>query len=244
MPPNALDANQPPYAARGAGRKKMKGFFGGIIATIVAGLIVYIISQQYDQWVKASSQKVDFSFHEKSITLDKPTIEKLLKDSSEPIEHDTSIDLVTVTNLGSDDIADKSFSMPASGIVAYQTTDFPNGNPNNAIVSFKNDVLTVKYKLLPKGQSHKFWLASGAFSTVNLGKFSADASGISVSMDGGNDFSWTPSWFETGVISALAVILGALIGYGILAESLKSRGVDLAEIMKQKPISSSEDKEK
>lgn len=125
----------------------MKAFFAGIMGAVIAGLILFFAQNWWSSQQTNAKQRVQFD-NKAEVVLKKDQVQNLLNKMD---YQDLVIQVVSVSNVGQDDIADRSFSDATDYVWGYDNISSPNGNPKNAILTYDGKVLTVRYRLLPAG---------------------------------------------------------------------------------------------
>lgn len=200
----------------------MKTFLSGTIGAVIAGLILFFAQSWWAGHQSSGKQRIRFE-QQASVTLDKEQLQALLKKMD---YRSMEIQIMSVSNLGADDIADKTFSNANEFIWGYGTISNPNGNPKNASLTYDGKVLTARYGLLPVETEHTFWIASGAPALST--SFSNDTTGVHVVSDYELRDSDPFPWIFFGGIGLLLVgaVIGGAMGQAVAIQELAKRGHD------------------
>jgi hypothetical protein len=209
----------------------MKTVLASVFSAVIAGLILFFAQNWWSDSQSSNKQSIRFD-QIASINLSRSDLKDIFDKSNE--YQDTTLSIYRGKNIGQEDISDRSFSGPISGVIKYGSIIYPNSNPKNADISFDGKVLSVKYKLLPYNSEHTFWVASYAPSSEI--EFSNDAKGahvfgLSDKINEENPFPW--KFFGGIALIAVAFIVGVGTGASWVTGELKKRGVDADAVMKQ-----------
>lgn len=211
----------------------MKTFISGIVGAVVAGLLLFFAQNWWSEGQTSAKQRISFD-KQSDISLTKAELNQLAGKANDYLT--PSVQVFEVSNVGTDDISDRSFSAATSDVMGYAAMTSPNGNPKNATFSYDGKVLTVRYRLLPAGAKHTFWVASSAPSIFP--DFANDSSGVHVVTStekmsaADTPFPW--GWVGAIAISFIMLLIGVALGETEASNQLKKRGFDYKEIIKRR----------
>ncbi|MCW2349808.1 hypothetical protein [Sphingobium sp. B12D2B] len=208
----------------------MKSFIGGVVGAVIAGLILFF-AQQY--WTKQQNSQQSRVLVDKrgELTFSKEELNKLVENfPGYGVIHITNY---SISNTGEADIENKSLSIPNRSVISYEMSNPPNENPNNATISHDDNVLSVSFKILPKGEKTEFWFASS--DSTFLKEFSADSTGLVVTNSEDIRSEVPFPWYIVGMVglSLVFLILGVIGGQAALADELKKRGINVKELLSE-----------
>lgn len=211
----------------------MKPFLASVFGAVLAGLLIFFAQSWW------SDRQTDNNFRLRFDTtanfkLSRKELASLTAKSGD--YQDANLNFVKVTNIGREDLSDKSFSLPSDSVWDYGSIVSPNDNPNNAALKFDGKVLTVKYKLFPKDATHTFWFATGLPMIVT--DFKADSAGTRVystadRIEDENPFPWF--WFAGGAALLIVFIFGMGAGHTSAVQELAKKGHDYAALTSPPP---------
>lgn len=205
-----------------------------IISAVIGGLILFLAQQMWNNWQRSGSQIVNFATAQDSVTFTKDDLSNLSKVAD--IYSEVTIELIAAKNEGSSDLSDKSFSLADPTIQSFGNISYPNKNPSTLEMSQADGVLSINYRILPKAQEHKFWLAKTYFSFPD-NDFASNSPDVEV-VNSPDMFSSTPfpwKWFLGAVLLMLAFVGGMAVSRSSISKSLKDKGLNIEDIEKKSP---------
>jgi hypothetical protein len=210
----------------------MKQWLAGIVGAILGGFLLFFAQGQYEKYSKSQENKVTVISDDRSFVIDQKLSKELQKATEgKYFNREARIYTFKIKNNGTQDISGKSFTIPVDDTISYGTFSSPNDNEKNVAISNDEKSVTVKYRLLPAGQEHSFWIATKDLMT-SLQKFSADNPGMSVTNGDvdGDGFPWVILGFLG--LGVVCFIIGGAVVQTMIGSELKARGIDLEATLK------------
>jgi hypothetical protein len=211
----------------------MKTAITGIVSAVIGGLILLFAQQIWESRQTEGQQKIDFNVVTSELSLSKSELNQVESGIGE-YDSGVTFSVISAKNIGTRDLADKSFSIVDSGIIKFGTITDPNSNPKNVATNYDKKVFTIDYRYLPVKGEHKFWLAR-SYPSASRSEFAPDSPGVittnSPDLYRSDDFPWF--WFGAIAVGVILFVAGAVVNEATVVSTLKQRGYDFEKIKKQ-----------
>lgn len=210
----------------------MKGFIGGVFATVIGGFLLLLATEYYGDWKKKSQQSLDIAIRAGEIELTSDTLKKFKFDTSTKI----IIDSVVIKNNGSDPILDKKLffdsEIGADSVIHDWGVVNQGESTGDLTIKAERRGFFVEIAAIDPGKEAQFWVAYDCCElftattrspnmSITQTRSENDASGL--------DFLW---WFGGAVVILFAFVIGAAVESVTTRGALMKRGVDVTEVMK------------
>lgn len=119
----------------------MKSAISGIVGAVVAGLALFFAQNWWTDSQADAKQRISFD-KKAEISVTRDQLVELAKKGSTWAT--PSIQVFEVTNIGTGDISDKSYSATTPDVLSFSNVSLPNGNAKSAAIIYDGKVLTVR----------------------------------------------------------------------------------------------------
>jgi hypothetical protein len=158
----------------------VKQFLLGVLATVVAGIVLFLAQSYLTDRKNAEKQKLEYAQFTPAFTFSEQKAAEWQKqiptDSTGLFSGDRlAATAITVENTGQIPIQNETVVIQAkhkdkfSGGVIYALNDVvPGGDEGGAVMNLHDGILTIRYKLINAGEFHRFWVVADSFADLQF----------------------------------------------------------------------------
>jgi hypothetical protein len=227
----------------------VKNFLAGILATVIAGLLLVLGQDWIQREVLQQKPELQYFEFSPSLLISAAEVSKWETSLSdrELIEKDReslAVTAITIENRGALPveeqgvlITDRWAKSGEASIVGFKNDVIPGKDGVDTVMKIENGGLRINYKLINPGEIHRFWIITSRFADLdfNIRNPKLNVRGWDSKIYSKED----PTFFSQ--VNLLAIVVALIFGmftawvwtYSFFEKRLKRRGEEMADFLEQ-----------